>query len=330
MQENEQISENPPEKTSSLPPTGQAGDESQFIQTLADNVLNGKPLFIIPSNKIKKVIARIEEMKQIEVKIGNYKEAQQMENKINKLKEYKTKADYQNYKKMQTNYIKTRKIELENELENSKLHDDSIIQKFIKRKQVERDQIIQKHKEQMEKFEEDNQEMPAKFRKYSNDYLKLVEKERHLIRSKRYFEAGQTKIEREKQYKVEEANQKREWLRSLDIQRQKLEEAFQKQLQCHDEKTQVQLYDLQNASKQNSATLERSITVQDAKLDIVEYDDLTPFTKKLPPIAKTPKPRSISRITPQRMNRVRNISYRMSRSERLTKTMPSPTGTPLR
>ena len=329
MEENEHIAETPPEAPETLPKEDKARDEAQFIQSLAENVLNGKPLFIIPSNKIKKVIAKIEEMKQVEVKVGNYKTAQQMENKICKLKEYKTKSDFRNYKTMQTNYIRTRKIELESQLENSKLHDDSIIQKFIKRKQEERNHIIQRHKEQMEKFEEDNQEMPAKFRKYSNDYLKLVEKERHLIRSKRYFEAGQTKIEREKQYKVEEANQKREWMRNLDIQRQKMEEAFQKQLQCHDEKTQVQLYDLQNASNQNVATLERSIVAQDNKLDIVEYDDLTPFTKKLPPIAKTPKPR-INRITPQRMKRVRNISYRISRSERLTKTMPSPTGTPLR
>ena len=300
--------------------------EEQFINTLADGVLTGKPLYLVPFDNIDDVISRIERMKKRVVRKGDYKQAQHMEDSIRKLQSYRLTSNFKNFKEQQSYEIESRKQELEEERENEQLQNDSTLQRFLAQKDAERQEIIKKYQKQLEKFEAENSEIPAKFRKFSNEYLILQEKENHLIRSKRYAEANDVKILRDKQLIKEQENQMNEWNKYINKQKDTMEKQLQKTLKCHDEKTEVQFLELKAASDMSIGNIKRAINMKNVKMAITNSDDLTPITRQ-----ETIKSRMLmnkTQITSNRMKRIRKVSYSLAASQRLTRSFPSAIRTP--
>lgn len=279
----------------------------------ANIAMSGQSLKQIPEDYIEGTLDQLEILKKQFISSGNYFKAQDVEDAINRIKSYDKKNKFSSFKRAKCREITKNMRDNYNVLDDIHNRNLNVLNLLSEQEAEAIKELQERQKEEINTFNENAKTIPPKFLHYSNDYLKLATKENFLLKSKRYFEAGEIKEIRLKQKEVEERNMKIEWEKSCQTSRRLMKKKHQAQLDALKENFTRKRNELEISAYCEEKTLKRKINANFTQFDIQATDDTneSPLRKKPPPI---PPPSVATRpVTNQRMYRIRSINYKLQR-----------------
>jgi hypothetical protein len=179
----------------------------------AEAVLDGFPAFNVPVYLVADTITQIELRKAKMIASGDYLTAQRHQERIDELKFLNTESTYDGIHQDRCHEIHTRLMTAQRQLADRAAAADRVLQKFTQQRQADLDGFDERARQELATFDETHPPaaLPAKFRKYSYEYLNLRMRERYMVSSKRYMEAEALKAEADALEIVEIERQRRNW-----------------------------------------------------------------------------------------------------------------------
>ena len=218
---------------------GKSPPKKNKIKEISQQLFRGLEISEIPENYYSPVYEYLKLQKQASIDNDDFLSAQLFDDKIIEMELHKTETTYLINKNGRVDELQRRLFEARQNLEEQKAKKNEVLDNFQRERESKMMKLQEQLDEELNMFDiKHSGEIPAKFRKYSADYLNLKQRELFMVSSKRYVEANALKKEADKKKIIEEENQRKNWDKYVNKQREILIKKQQEKLRCLEERYQ--------------------------------------------------------------------------------------------
>ncbi|OHS97470.1 hypothetical protein TRFO_36334 [Tritrichomonas foetus] len=203
-------------KSSKRTPSSKSISFSPEIEDCAQRLLNGLSPDQIPPQNINPLISYLQQYKQQYLSAKDYLTAQSIEDICVKLSEISTNSNFGDIRQNHQHQLEQRLNLARQEYQKTKQERIDAQSKFEKDREESLNRLFQEQDKELEKFDKEILEkIPAKFTKFSTEYLNLRKQEECMVQAKRYAEANEFKIEADKLEEIEMAKNRQKWSKQV-------------------------------------------------------------------------------------------------------------------